>query len=125
MSDLKSTISRMPPGRAVPSEGAARSHAAPRPAIALPRRPPQGVEARGDQRTATTAPLSDFIAPPAETAEWLGSPAIGSVLAAVSRDLAPDGVAMSKRNQYAASVVETHMVARRQLTRHLNALLRA
>ena len=69
--------------------------------------------------------ISDFIEPSRETAKWLGNPALTGALAAVSQELAPDGVAESNRDQYVASVVETHLSARRQLARHLNALLRA
>jgi hypothetical protein len=75
---------------------------------------------RGDAKA-----IAEFVAPSRETAHWLGNPAIAGVLSSVSQELAPDGVAQSSRDQYVASVVETHLSARRQLARHLNALLRA
>jgi hypothetical protein len=69
--------------------------------------------------------VPEFTAPPRETSRWLADPAISATLTAVSNDLAPDGVADNGRDRYVASVVETHLAARRQLARHLNALLRA
>ncbi len=125
MSDIKSTVSRVHTGRPAAASGASGRHAPHRANVDIPSQIQKDKEAYSEKRIAETPLLSEFIAPPTETAEWLGSPSIGSVLTAVSGDLAPGGMATSKRNQYVASVVETHLVARRQLAKHLNSLLRA
>ncbi len=126
MSEIKSPISRAHVGRAsAPRSGAevgVLDHLRPYKPRNLPSvdREQVAIGSHGDQGA-----ISDFIAPSRESAHWLGNPAITGALSAVSDDLAPDGVAQSSRNQYVASVVETHLSARRQLARHLNALLRA
>jgi len=125
MSDIKSTISRAHPSRSAAAGSVSVQHKPSRPNIDLTTQAKQGGEKRSDRRASEPTLMSEFIAPPSETSEFLGNPAIGSVLAAVSGELAPDGTATSKRNQYVASVVETHLVARKQLAKHLNSLLRA
>jgi len=105
--------------------GKSNRHALDRLNVELPSQVQRDAATRINRRAAEPTLLSEFIAPPSETAEWLGSPAIGSALAAVSGELAPGGEASSKRNQYVASVVETHLAARKQLAKHLNSLLRA
>ena len=124
MSEIKAPATRIHVGRGT-STGLPGGKFAPlRPGADLPARPGDAIP-DPQRRPVGSALVSDFIAPPRETAEWLGNPAMTATLAAVSADLAPGGVAASKRDQYAASVVETHLAARRQLARHLNALLRA
>ena len=125
MSEIKSPVSRVHVGRSVPAGAGSGRLALDRPSLDVPARPDRDADIHPRRRTVDGALVSDFIAPPRETSEWLGSPAMTTVLAAVSNDLAPSGVATSKRDQYVASVIETHLVARRQLARHLNALLRA
>lgn len=125
MSDIKSAVSRVHAGRGAPASGKPNRHTLDRLNVELPSQVQRDAATRIDRRAAEPTLLSEFIAPPSETAEWLGSPAIGSALAAVSGELAPGGAATSKRNQYVASVVETHLAARKQLAKHLNSLLRA
>lgn len=126
MSEMKSTISKVDAARTEANSGPGSDHSIRRSRINLPYRPPQELRGREQEdRPIEAASVSDFIAPTGETAEWLGNPAMTSVLAAVSEELAPNGSAATERDQYAASVVETHLVARRQLAKHLNALLRA
>jgi len=125
MSDIKSTVSRIHPGRTSSPGDVTGRHTLNRLHIDVAAQVRRHADIRGQRRSVEPTHLSEFIAPPSETAEWLGSPAIGSVLTAISGDLAPDGKASSKRDQYVASVVETHLVSRRQLAKHLNALLRA
>jgi|GEM_PF-2844681 len=125
MSNIKSTITRAVPGSRVSTEGASSGHLIKRSSVNLPQNSQQDAKAIVDRRASEPTLISEFIAPPSETSEWLRSPSIGSILAAVSSDLAPNGVANSQQDQYVASVVETHLVARRQLAKHLNSLLRA
>lgn len=125
MSDIKSAVSRVHTGRTVPAGAAPGGHGLKRLDIDLPPRAPREVGVRPDRSTSEPTLLSDFIAPPSETADWLGNPVMGAALSAVSGELAPGGVASSKRDQYVASVVETHLAARKQLAKHLNSLLRA
>ena len=125
MSDIKSAVSRVHTGRTLPADTAQGGHGLKRPSIDLPKQAPRDVSARPDRSISEPTLLSEFIAPPSETANWLGSPVIGAALSAVSSELAPGGVATTKRDQYVASVVETHLSSRKQLAKHLNALLRA
>lgn len=125
MSDIKSAVSRIHSGRGASASGKTGRHTLDRVNLDLPVQVQRDPGARINRRAIQPTLLSEFIAPPSETAEWLGSPSIGSALSAVSGELAPGGVAASKRDQYVASVVETHLAARRQLAKHLNALLRA
>lgn len=69
--------------------------------------------------------IKEFIAPPDHVRAWLGDPMIGPVLAQVSRELAPEGSAEDAQARYAASVIETHLAARKHLASRLNALIRA
>ncbi len=125
MSDIKSPVSRIHVGRTESLSDAAGKPTLGRLRSGLPTHKGPGTYTRPGRKPTTTVLVSEFIAPPRETAEWLGNPAMPAALAAVSVDLAPDGMASSKRNQYVASVVETHLAARKRLARHLNALLRA
>jgi len=125
MSDIKSAVSRIHTGRTLPAEAAPGGHGLKRLDINLPKQAPREVSARPDRGISEPTLISEFIAPPSETANWLGSPVIGAALSAVSSELAPGGVATTKRDQYVASVVETHLSSRKQLAKHLNSLLRA
>ena len=125
MSDIKSPVSRVHAGQSARAGMPSDRPAFDRTTFDPPARVERDTDLRPRRQSTEVALLSEFISPPRETAEWLGNPAMTAALAAVSADLAPDGVAGSKRDQYAASVVETHLAARRQLARHLNALLRA
>lgn len=125
MSDIKSPVSRVHVGRTAPAGTLPGRPALDRLTSRLPARVERDVDPQTNRPPAAEVLVSEFIAPPRETAEWLGNPSMPAALAAVSGELAPGGVATSKRNQYVASVVETHLSARRQLARHLNALLRA
>lgn len=69
--------------------------------------------------------IREFIQPPEHVRAWLSDPMIGPVLAEISRDLAPSGVASDAQARYTASVIETHLSARKQLASRLNALIRA
>lgn len=125
MSDIKSAVSRVHTGRTAPAGATPGGHGLKRLDIDLRPRTPREIGVRPDRSTSEPTLLSEFIAPPSETADWLGNPVMGAALSAVSSELAPDGVASSKRDQYVASVVETHLAARKQLAKHLNSLLRA
>jgi len=125
MSDIKSPVPRIHIGRAIPSGSAPNRQALDRLRSSTPSDVGRDSNAPTDRQPVATVLVSEFIAPPRETSEWLGNPAMPAALAAVSVELAPGGVASSKRNQYVASVVETHLAARKRLARHLNALLRA
>lgn len=125
MSDIKSPVSRVHVGRTAPLGNVPGRHHLDRLRPDIPVLAERDSESQADRKPAATMLVSNFIAPPRETAEWLGNPAMPAALAAVSTDLAPGGVASSKRDQYVASVVETHLAARKRLARHLNALLRA
>lgn len=65
-----------------------------------------------------------FAAPPPSVSALLGNPGIAPVLRAASEALAPGGIAEDAGNRYAASVIETHLVARERLDRQTNALLK-
>jgi len=125
MSDIKTAVSRVHPGRTVSTGAVPGGHGLKRLNIDLPLKAPREAGARPDRGIAEPTLLSEFIAPPSETTDWLGSPVMGAALTAVSGELAPGGVATTKRDQYVASVVETHLAARKQLAKHLNSLLRA
>lgn len=83
---------------------------------------PGGEAQRGNDADAL---IREFIAPPDHVRAWLGDPMIGPVLAQISRELAPEGVSEDPQARYAASVIETHLAARKQLASRLNALIRA
>lgn len=125
MSDIKSPGSRIHVGTVAQAGNISGQPALERPKHQLPVRVERSVDLKTDREPNIEMLVAEFIAPPRETAEWLGNPSMPAALVAVSGELAPGGVAASKRDQYVASVVETHLSARRQLARHLNALLRA
>ncbi len=126
MSDIKSPVSRVSTSRTAVARTDVQSGSFDHLRPYQPSAPSVGRDGETPLRARSDdTAISDFIAPSRETAQWLGSPAISGALAAVSKELAPDGVAGSSRDQYVASVVETHLSARRQLAHHLNALLRA
>ncbi len=126
MSDLKTGLNRIPSGREVVRTSPTTI---PRPQVAKPQQKPVDRSEENDFRRSGGVSNGEFISaftePSNETREWLGSPLLTSALKAVSKDIAPDGSAKSSRDQYVASVVETHLAARKQLATHLNALLRA
>jgi hypothetical protein len=68
--------------------------------------------------------LDAFIAPPASVAALAGDPRLTAALEAASASLAPGGKASNAQDRYAASVIETHLSARRRLTQMSNALLK-
>ncbi len=72
----------------------------------------------------SNALVSDFIAPASRTTAWLTSPRLTATLEAASQALAPNGSTEDPIDRYAASVVETHLVARRKLTTLMNSLLK-
>lgn len=126
MSDIKSQAVRVHVGRGdiERQDGARSSLPAIRPSqIDLRRK--AGSETQKPQIPQPSVLLSEFSAPPRETRELLANPAVTAALVAVSSELAPAGVAESPRDRYVASVVETHLAAKRQLAKHLNAMLRA
>lgn len=76
------------------------------------------------QVEATSTLVSDFASPPPRTMALLSDPRLSSILTAASETLAPNGVTQDPTDRYAASVIETHLVARRQLIKHTNSLLK-
>jgi len=66
----------------------------------------------------------DFVAPSSRTTAWLTSPRLTATLEAASQALAPNGATEDPVDRYAASVVETHLVARRRLSNLMNSLLK-
>jgi len=121
---------KTPTARGLPSPSAASVPAQvktdPRPAI----QPRPAIESRslpsGDQNQldATSALISDFTAPPPRTMAWLADSRLTSTLTAASESLAPDGITEDPTDRYAASVIETHLVARRRLMKFTNSLLK-
>ncbi len=71
-----------------------------------------------------SALLADFAAPSSRTTAWLNNPRMTSTLEAASQALAPNGAAEDPIDRYAASVIETHLVARRSLSKLMNSLLK-
>ncbi len=126
MSDIRTGLNRVSSGReVVRPAGTALSRAD------VPKLPGQSVDLdaknglRGSAFSGNAEVMAAFTAPSHETKSWLVNPMLSSALKSVSQDVAPDGVAASPRDQYVASVIETHLAARKQLATHLNALLRA
>ncbi len=76
------------------------------------------------QVEAASSLVSDFASPPPRTMALLSDPRLASILTAASESLAPNGVTQDPTDRYAASVIETHLVARRQLTKLTNSLLK-
>ena len=72
----------------------------------------------------TRALIAEFIQPAPSTMAWLSDPRLTATLQAASDSLAPGGVAEDAADRYAASVLETHLVARRRLTKLTNSLLK-
>lgn len=68
--------------------------------------------------------LADFVDPPRHVASWLSDPRLVATLQAASAALAPEGRAEDAADRYAASVIETHLVAQRHLTKMTNAMLK-
>jgi len=71
-----------------------------------------------------SALLADFAAPSSRTTAWLNNPRMTSTLEVASQALAPNGAAEDPIDRYAASVIETHLVARRSLSKLMNSLLK-
>ena len=82
---------------------------------------PQGNSYQVD---AATSLISDFVSPSLRTMALLSDPRLTSILAAASENLAPSGVTQDPTDRYAASVLETHLVARRRLMKFTNSLLK-
>lgn len=61
--------------------------------------------------------IAAFLALPEDTDAWLADPRLEATLAAASADLAPGGRATNEADGYAASVIATHLEARRRLAR--------
>jgi hypothetical protein len=80
--------------------------------------------AAGDWISPEARARDAFIAPPASVESLLADPRLISVLEAASASLAPGGKAANAEDRYAASVIETHLAARRRLTQMTNALLK-
>ena len=72
----------------------------------------------------SAALVEDFIAPSSRTTAWLTNPKLTATLEAASESLAPGGATEDPIDRYAASVVETHLVARRRLSNLMNSLLK-
>lgn len=72
----------------------------------------------------TSALIAGFAAPSPKTAAWLANPRLGATLEAASEALAPGGVTEDPVDRYAASVIETHLVARKRLSKLMNSLLK-
>ena len=72
----------------------------------------------------SAALIEDFIAPSSRTTAWLTNPKLTATLEAASESLAPGGATEDPIDRYAASVVETHLVARRRLSNLMNSLLK-
>jgi len=70
----------------------------------------------------SSALVANFAAPSPRTSSWLGNPRLTATLEAASQALAPDGKTEDPVDRYAASVIETHLVARRRLSKLMNAL---
>ncbi len=68
--------------------------------------------------------ISDFITPSPKTMALLSDSRLTSILSAASESLAPSGVTQDPTDRYAASVLETHLVARRKLMKFTNSLLK-
>lgn len=100
--------------------------ALPRPPV-MPR-PPVGERGRSqtplDRAEASLALIMEFITPPQQTMARLSDPRLAATLQAASTSLAPDGVSEDPTDRYAASVIETHLVARRRLSKLTNSLLK-
>ncbi len=125
MADIKTSTVRN-----TPAVGAAR---VPTQMRADPRPPVQGrppVEGRIPEATGgagvdpSSALISDFILPAPRTMAWLSDPRLTATLQAASASLAPDGVTEDPTDRYAASVLETHLSARRRLSKLTNSLLK-
>ena len=71
-----------------------------------------------------SAAVAAFIMPSQRTMAWLGDARLTATLQAASETLAPGGVAEDATDRYAASVIETHLVARARLSKLTNALLK-
>jgi len=125
MADIKSSTVRN-----TPAIGPAR---VPSDMRAIPRPPVQARQAVEDRNPSSSsidradpgaALVAEFIAPPQRTAAWLSDARLASTLQAASDSLAPGGVSEDPTDRYAASVLETHLVARRRLSKLTNSLLK-
>jgi len=96
----------------------------------LPARHRPGVDETRANRHSWSEPdpsaalITDFIQPSQRTMAWLSDPQLTTTLQAASEALAPDGTAEDVADRYAASVLETHLVARRTLSKLTNAVLK-
>lgn len=125
MAEVKPTALRSEAGSL-----AHRVSQAPRLNPGLPLPPARAVEERvgqardGTRVDAATRLLTEFSSPSPRTASWLSDPRFVVTLQAASEALAPGGRAEDAADRYAASVIETHLVARRRLSTLMNALLK-
>ncbi len=95
--------------------------------VIQPRVSPENLEITADDRfdlDINSSLVAEFTAPPQRTIAWLGDHRLTATLSAASESLAPGGKTGDPADRYAASVIETHLVARRQLTKLTNALLK-
>jgi len=125
MADVKSATVRSPssltPARLDPQVRVnARPAIQPRPSIDEP----EGRVTGFAQLDPSNALVADFVAPSSRTTAWLTNPRLTATLEAASQALAPNGSTEDPIDRYAASVVETHLVARRKLTTLMNSLLK-
>ena len=75
--------------------------------------------------TPIDAAVAAFLRPSEEEAAWLADTRFDATLAAASADLAPDGQAMDTADRYAASIIATHLEARRRLARLMSEAIEA
>lgn len=125
MADVKSAMVRGATNTA-PARVDAQMRVQPRPPVQS-RAAVEGVElppARQVQIDPSSALVSEFIAPSPRTMAWLSNPRMTATLEAASKALAPNGASEDATDRYAASVIETHLVARRRLSKLTNSLLK-
>lgn len=77
-----------------------------------------------DVADTTAVLIAEFVAPPHRTMARLNDPRLFATLQAASDTLAPSGISEDPTDRYAASVIETHLVARRRLSKLTNSLLK-
>lgn len=125
MADVKSATVRST-ANITPARVDSQMRVQPRPPIHS-RAAVEGVElppARQGQVDPTAALVSEFVAPSPRTMAWLANPRMTATLEAASNALAPNGASEDATDRYAASVIETHLVARRRLSKLTNSLLK-
>ena len=125
MADIKSSTVRNT-GTVGPARVPSELRVEPRPSIQS--RPPIEARTLAPAEIIKGAPgselITEFSAPSPRTMAWLGDPRLVATLQAASESLAPEGVTEDPTDRYAASVIETHLVARRRLSKLTNSLLK-